>query len=118
MRVLLVEDQAEVRETSQQLLELLGCEVEAVPSAEAAAAALKASRFTVMMTDISLPGRSGLELARDAGTLQPGIKVVLSSGYAQPPVEAGALAGLGAWNLPKPYGLAELEALLCELKQD
>jgi len=118
IRVLLVEDQAEVRETSQQLLELLGCQVEAVPSAEAAAAALKASRFTVMMTDISLPGRNGLELARDAGTLQPGIKVVLSSGYAQPPVAGGALEGLATWNLPKPYGLVELEALLNELKQD
>jgi CheY-like chemotaxis protein len=117
LRVLLVEDQPEVRETSQQMLELLGCRVEAVPSAEAAAAALRSHAFEVLMTDISLPGRSGIELAKEAAGLQPGLKVVLSSGYTQPPVDAAALRDLAVWNLPKPYGLLELEALLGELKR-
>ena len=72
LRLLLVEDQPEVRETSRQLLELLGCEVQDVASAEAAEAALQRARFDVLLTDITLPGRSGLELARAAGALDPG----------------------------------------------
>jgi DNA-binding NtrC family response regulator len=116
LRVLLVDDQSDVRETSQQMLELLGCQVEGAPTAEAAEAALKDSRFDVLVTDISLPGRSGLALAEEAGALQPGIKVVLSSGYAQPFGQGSALPGFVGWNLPKPYGLPELEALLQQLR--
>jgi PAS domain S-box-containing protein len=116
LRVLLVDDQSDVRETSQQMLELLGCQVEGAPNAEAAEAALKDSRFDVLVTDISLPGRSGLALAEEAESLQPGIKVVLSSGYAQPLGQGSALPGFVGWNLPKPYGLSELEALLQQLR--
>lgn len=116
LRVLLVEDQHEVRETSRQLLELLGCEVHDVATAEAAQAALQRARFDVLLTDITLPGRSGLELARDAGELHPGMKIVIASGYGGG-AGAAALEGVRTWSLPKPYGMAELQALLEELKQ-
>jgi CheY-like chemotaxis protein len=110
--VLLVEDQEDVRDTSQQLLELLGCEVQAVPDAEAAEDALQHARFDVMLTDITLPGRSGLELARTAAQRQPALRIVVSSGYDR---ASGAVAGVRTWTLPKPYGAPELEALFGEL---
>lgn len=116
LRVLLVEDQEDVRDTSRQLLELLGCQVEAVPDAEAAEAALRGMRFEVIMTDVVLPGRSGVELARDAARLQPQIRIVLASGYREPP-GAQALQGMATWNLPKPYGVPELESLLRALRR-
>jgi len=116
LRVLLVEDQHDVRETSRQLLELLGCEVQDVATAEAAQAALQRAAFDVLLTDITLPGRSGLELARDAGALRPRMKIVIASGYGSG-AGAAALQGVRTWSLPKPYGLAELQALLDELKQ-
>ena len=113
--MLLVEDQDEVRETSRQLLELLGCEVQDVASAEAAERALERARFDALVTDITLPGRSGLDLARDAAARDPGMKIVVASGYG-PGAGAAALQGVRTWSLPKPYGLAELQALLDELK--
>jgi PAS domain S-box-containing protein len=116
LRLLLVEDQNDVRDTSRQLLELLGCEVQDVASAEAAQAALQRDRFDVLLTDITLPGRSGLELARDAGRLYPGMKIVIASGYGGG-AGAAALEGVRTWSLPKPYGLAELQAMLEELKR-
>lgn len=116
LRVLLVEDQQEVRETSRQLLELLGCEVQDVATAEAAQAALERCAYDVLLTDITLPGRTGLELARDAGGLHPGMKIVIASGYGSG-TGAAALQGVRTWSLPKPYGLVELEALLDELKR-
>lgn len=110
--VLLVEDQPDVRDTSRELLELLGCEVEAVADAETAEAALQHERFDVMLTDITLPGRSGLELARSAARAQPALRIVVSSGHHG---AASAIAGVRTWTLPKPYGAPELEALLGEL---
>jgi CheY-like chemotaxis protein len=110
--VLLVEDQADVRDTSRELLELLGCEVEAVADAETAETALQHERFDVMLTDITLPGRSGLELARTAAITQPALRIVVASGHDR---AASTIAGVRTWTLPKPYGAPELEALLGEL---
>jgi CheY-like chemotaxis protein len=110
--VLLVEDQPDVRDTSRELLELLGCDVEAVADAETAEAVLQHERFDVMLTDITLPGRSGLELARTAARTQPALRIVVSSGHDR---AAGNIAGVRTWTLPKPYGTPELEALLGEL---
>jgi CheY-like chemotaxis protein len=110
--VLLVEDQADVRDTSRELLELLGCEVEAVADAETAETALQHERFDVMLTDITLPGRSGIELARTAAITQPALRIVVASGHDR---AASTIAGVRTWTLPKPYGAPELEALLGEL---
>lgn len=106
LRVLLVEDEAELRDVTQQMLELLGCRVQAVPSAEAADAALGAGAFHLLITDISLPGRNGLQLAREARALHPEMQVVVSSGYGKADTDADT------WNLPKPYGLPELQSLI------
>lgn len=116
LAVLLVDDQEGVRETSRQLLELCDCTVEAVDSAEAAEGALQRTVFDVLLTDLSLPGRSGIELARAAARLQPGIQVVLSSGYTHPEADAAAAVGVPVRVLPKPYGIADVEALLRELR--
>lgn len=117
LAVLLVEDQDAVRDTARQLLELFDCRVEAMSSAEAAEAALRRAAFDVLLTDISLPGRSGIELARRAAQLQPAIALVLSSGYGGAHVDAAGLEGLRTRRLPKPYGVAEVEALLRDLRR-
>jgi PAS domain S-box-containing protein len=109
-RVLLVEDDAELREVARQMLELLGCSVREAPSAEDAERALREDPFDVVITDFSLPGRDGLQLARAVRAHWPATPVVISSGYGE-----GASDG-ESWNLPKPYGLPELEALLARVR--
>jgi CheY-like chemotaxis protein len=113
LRILLVEDQEDLREISLQLFELLGCRAQGAPDAEAAEALLARERFDVLITDISLPGRSGTELATRVAEAQPHLKVVFCSGYGAP---AGLPAGLRSWTLPKPYGLPQMQALLQELR--
>lgn len=106
LRVLLVEDDADLREVTQQMLELLGCQVRSTASADEAEEALRGSGFDLVLTDFSLPGRDGLQLARLARAMQPGLQVVVSSGYGQ------GVSDPSSWSLPKPYGLPELEALV------
>ena len=114
LRVLLAEDQADLRETSLQLLDLLGCDADGAADAEAAEKLLAQRTYDVLITDVSLPGRSGVELARAVVQQHPHVKIVFCSGYGAPTDWPAALPR--AWNLPKPYDLPQLQSLLDELR--
>jgi CheY-like chemotaxis protein len=83
-RVLLVEDDDAVRAVSEDLLAELGCVVLSESDGAGALRRLEgAELFDLVISDIVMPGGvSGIELARAAGTLRPGLKVVLTTGYA------------------------------------
>jgi CheY-like chemotaxis protein/two-component sensor histidine kinase len=106
LSVLLVEDEAGVRDHAAALLAELGCKVVACADAEAALSALETGEFDLLFSDIVLPGKlSGADLAERAHDLRPRMAVVLATGY---PGEE--LAGRQTrWTvLRKPYGLPEL----------
>ena len=109
LRVLIVEDDANTREATRELLELLNAKVQAVDSAQAALDLIAQQLFDVLLTDVRMPGMSGIELARAMKRLQPRVHVVLASGYG-----TGIAAELGdelsgATLLPKPFSFDELE---------
>lgn len=83
-RILLIEDDDLVRQTFEDALSFEGHRVTAVGSAPRALAALDAGRYDLVITDLSMPGMSGLELARRVkqreGEVLP---VVLISGWVQ-----------------------------------
>jgi PAS domain S-box-containing protein len=81
-RILLVEDNSAVRGLFQQILEHLGYEVRAAGSAEEAAALPGEAGVDLLLTDLSLPGASGIELARTLRERWPALMVVVLSGYA------------------------------------
>jgi YesN/AraC family two-component response regulator len=82
--------------------------------AEEALALPDASRFDVLLTDISLPGMSGIELARTMLAQLPHIRIVFASGYGK--IEAEKL-GFEAAFLPKPYNMVKMRELLAEIAQ-
>ena len=109
LRVLIVEDDANTREATRELLELLDAKVIAVDSAQAALDLITQQLFDVLLTDVRMPGMSGLDLARAMKRVQPHVHVVLASGYG-----TGIAAELGdelssAMLLPKPFNFDELE---------
>jgi CheY-like chemotaxis protein len=109
LRVLIVEDDANTREATRELLELLDAKVLAVDSAQAALDVIAQQLFDVLLTDVRMPGMSGLDLARAMKRVQPRVRVVLASGYG-----TSLLAELGdelsgATLLPKPFNFDELE---------
>ncbi|ADO72250.1 response regulator [Stigmatella aurantiaca] len=113
--VLLVEDDEAIRTSALELLDVLGHRVLAVASAEEARAALATDHFDILFTDVSLPGQSGVELAREAVHQYPRLQVIIASGYGVTltPGE-GALLG-SAVLLPKPYDLAGIGRALAQL---
>ena len=113
MNILLVEDSDEVSCITVEYLHELGHQVVAVAEAEIAIVRLKNEMFDAVMTDIRLPGMSGLELARVLIKDYPNLPVVISSGYGAVNVEF--LLGekqRTVLMLPKPYDLPDLQRTL------
>jgi CheY-like chemotaxis protein len=115
MNVLLVEDSAEVSCITVEYLQELGHEVVAVGDAEDAIARLQNAHFDAVMTDIRLPGMSGIELARTIVKRYPTLPIVIASGYGA--ANAELLMGGNSPTvlmLPKPYDLPALEHTLSQ----
>lgn len=97
-RVLLVEDDALVRMFVMDLLDDLGFEVVESWDATSAFAALSTGGFDVLVTDVTLPGRSGPEIAAEARRAHPALPVVFTTGHAdfawKAPVGNGPVAVL------------------------
>ena len=115
MNILLVEDSDEVSCITVEFLRELGHEVVAVTAAEKAIAQLQNAAFDAVMTDIRLPGMSGIELARALIKDYPEIPVVIASGYGALNMEFLMGEKLPTvLMLPKPYDLPALERTLRE----
>jgi len=112
LRVLLVEDDEDVRSSACELMDLLGHEVLAVTSAEEAKGAMAASGFDVLFTDVSLPGVSGVDLAREVADRKTGMKVILASGHGNVARPQGEAPLEGVVVLPKPYTLPQIQEAL------
>jgi CheY-like chemotaxis protein len=83
-RVLLVEDNAELGETTARLLESYGCQVLRAPSAAHALQLLHdGANVDVVLSDVLMPGdMDGLTMARRLREMQPALPIVLISGYS------------------------------------
>ena len=115
MDVLLVEDNHEVSLITVEYLTELGHAPTAVTDAEAAIVCLAERAFDAVMTDVSLPGMSGIDLAKELIKKYPKLPVVISSGYGALNVEF--ILGQRQSNvfvLPKPYDMPTLERTLTQ----
>ena len=110
-RVLVVEDDLVVSEMTSSLLERAGYRVTAEPDGSSAIARWAASTqdpFIALVTDVIMPGMSGLELAERILATDPHAVIVLLSGYMPEALDADRLMGLGAIFLGKPITSREL----------
>ena len=110
MKVLLVEDDVEVRRVVKTFLEALGCEVVTAGSGEQALALLAtASQLDLLLTDVALgPGMRGTQLAKEAQQRLPDLAVLLMSGYSAELLDADRESPADWELLRKPYTRAEL----------
>ncbi|WP_312513398.1 PAS domain S-box protein [Massilia sp.] len=104
VRVLLVEDDADIRDNTAELLRMLDYEVLEADCAESALELL-ARRPDIVLTDLQLPGMHGEALARVVKERLPATRVAIVSGGSERPEVADA------W-LTKPYDAGQLRALL------
>lgn len=111
LRVLMVEDQQDLRELIGQALQDFGIEIHTADDGPTALRLMQdPGGFDVVFSDISMPnGMSGVELSEHVADVLPNARMILASGYARsqlPPLPDHVEF------LPKPYRLRQLVTLL------
>jgi len=113
-RVLIVEDEPELLALAASLFRSIGYDV--LSASNAADAQLIIERdpaaVHVLFTDVVMPGTTGLELAEWVSAQYPDIRVLLTSGYAQPEDRGESERLVRYPFVAKPYRLAELARAL------
>jgi DNA-binding NtrC family response regulator len=110
--VLLVEDKAELRAMLRKALERTGYTVEEAPDGNVATEKLRKRRYLLVLTDLKLPGNSGLDVLREARRVDPTLAVILMTAYGSVE-EAVTAMKEGAFDfIQKPVDLDHLKLLL------
>jgi CheY-like chemotaxis protein len=109
LRVLVVEDNLDAQFLVCEMLKVFGHTVTGTGNAEEALASLTDGPFDILFSDVSLPGMSGVELARHALKLQPGLGIIFASGYGDSLVSRIDFPSI---SLKKPYDLDQLQSAL------
>jgi putative nucleotidyltransferase with HDIG domain len=118
LRVLVVDDNASLLRFLVSAFSANGCQVTHASAAEQALERIDAHTFDLVVSDIKMPGLSGLDLLRAVKGKQPATPVVLITGA---PSVNSAVFGLrhGAYDyLPKPFSIKEIQQLLERVRSD
>jgi GAF domain-containing protein/CheY-like chemotaxis protein len=111
--VLVIDDEASVRELVTDVLSLQGHSVSAAADGAAGVALFRQGRFDLVITDLGMPGMNGWEVARAIRALAPTTPILLLTGWrdvVQPP-EGARVDGV----LTKPFDVDALSASISQL---
>jgi len=110
--ILLVEDKPELRAMLRKALEKAGYTVDEAPDGTSAVDKVRNKRYLTVLTDLKLPGASGLDVLREARRADPMIPVILITAYGSVEDAVTAMKD-GAFDfIQKPVDLEHLKLLL------
>jgi NtrC-family two-component system response regulator AlgB len=112
LRVLVVDDEKNIRVTLAAFLEGMGCRVLAVATAGAALSALESQSFDLAFLDLRLKEMSGLELLPKFLSINPRLPVVMVTAYATIETAVEAIKRGARDYLAKPFSPAQIEHLV------
>lgn len=114
-RILLAEDDDSMRGFLERALQKAGYEVVSFDNGRDAYDRLLEEPFTLLLTDIVMPLMDGIELARLAGEIDPGLKIMFITGFAAVTLNTDNQAPSDARVLSKPFHLKDLVDQIDEL---
>tara|TARA_R110000744_G_scaffold21833_5_gene56240 strand:- start:532 stop:933 length:402 start_codon:yes stop_codon:yes gene_type:complete len=108
MRILLAEDDNDMRRFLVKALEKAGYSVQSYDNGASAYERLREEPFSLLLTDIVMPEMDGIELARRATELDPDLKVMFITGFAAVALNPESNTLKNATVLSKPFHLRDL----------
>lgn len=115
-RILVVDDEPDIRLTLARLLGDSGYTVEVVSNGADALAAVARGRPALLLLDYAMPGMSGLDVARTVATHYPDVRLLFMSGFADTKAIDGEMPSVQL--LRKPFGHDELLAAVAAALRD
>jgi len=112
-RVLIIDDEMEIRESLETLLEFEGYEVDSAPNGAQGLAKLGDRPFDLVLLDLALPDRNGIELLPEIRSLDPQISVIMITAYGTVEDAVRAMQSGAANFLQKPW---DNEKLLADVR--
>jgi two-component system cell cycle sensor histidine kinase/response regulator CckA len=122
-RVLLMDDEENIRIVAAEILKFIGYEVESAADGAEAIEMFKQARdsgkvFSVVIMDLTVPeGMGGREAVKIIREIDPGAKVIVSSGYSNDPIMADYKSYGFSGIIAKPYKVQELKNVLGRLER-
>jgi DNA-binding NtrC family response regulator len=111
--ILIIDDEAEIRESLQTLLEFEGYDVESAPTGESGLARIAERQFDLILLDLALPDRNGMDLLADIRVHDPLLSVIMITAYGTVENAVTAMQA-GAVNfVQKPW---DNEKLLADIR--
>ena len=112
-RILVVEDEKSMRDLLALMLRKEGYEIDTAESGTHAQARIgEDGRFDLVVSDISMPGMTGLELLRHSKRASPNTAVILMTAYGSKETAIEALNAGAAYYVEKPFDLDEMKAVV------
>ncbi|MCP3980412.1 MAG: sigma-54-dependent Fis family transcriptional regulator [bacterium] len=112
-KILVVEDEKSMRDLLAMVLRKEGYDVETVESAtEATDVVTGGDPFDLVVSDISMPGLSGLDLLRHCSQTRPDTAVILMTAYGTKQTAIDALNEGAAYYIEKPFDIDEMRAVV------
>jgi DNA-binding NtrC family response regulator len=111
--ILIIDDEAEIRESLQTLLEFEGYEVETAANGSQGLSKLGDRPFDLVLLDLALPDRNGLELLPEIRAIDPQISVIMITAYGTVEDAVRAMQSGAANFLQKPW---DNEKLLADVR--
>jgi DNA-binding NtrC family response regulator len=111
--VLIIDDEAAIRESLETLLQLEGYAVESAASGEEGLASLGERNFDLVLLDLALPDRNGIDLLSEIRTQDPALSIIMITAYGTVENAVKAMQGGAANFIQKPW---DNEKLLADVR--
>jgi len=115
LRVLVVDDDKEIREILADMLAIDGHSATVCPDGSAALKAINEGPFDMLITDLGMPGMSGLDLAGAVHEAYPRMPIAIITGWSVELSEQEVFSKGVRVVMSKPFRLNEIKALVQEL---
>jgi len=107
-RVLVVDDEASIRDLLSKTLALAEYDIDTAPDGRTAVGRLRAGQYDLLITDLKMPGMDGLTLIREARQLAPTLPIVIITAYS---TETSAIEAINlgvSGYLTKPFRITKI----------
>ena len=111
-KILVVDDELPIREILVEGLEVAGHSVQPAPNADTAFERVQSGEFDLVLSDIDMPGRSGVDLLKQIKEFDRDLDVIMVTGVVDTSVAIGTIRDGASDYVTKPFNLAEVQLVV------